>query len=368
MNPDGYDYTFTATTPGRRLWRKNLRDVNGDGLIDPQHDGVDTEPQLAREVELGPRGRLGRPVGETYHGTGPASEPEVQASRSLHQRLRPRFLIDYHSVAQLILYPEGWQVETEATDTPLMEALAGDDDHPAVAGFDPDVSAELYTTNGDVTGDAWGNWAPRPTPSSSTAAPARRRRHRRRARLARPAASSSRTTRPTSRPSSQKNLGFALDLAKSAKRPGRAGRRTSATRRRTSCRRRSRSRYGDPQTVEVNAKRSLGNVRVYWQVNGGARAARPTVASTRAASATASPGTYYHQPPRHRSSGAKPGDKVKVWFGRGDSRLGAVHLHGQAGHRQQGAADGGRGLHGPQRRPADADAPARSTWTPTRRR
>ena len=39
-----------------------------------------------------------------------------------------------------------------------MKALAGDDDHPAVAGFDPDVSAELYTTNGDVTGDAYNNW------------------------------------------------------------------------------------------------------------------------------------------------------------------------------------------------------------------
>ncbi len=38
-----------------------------------------------------------------------------------------------------------------------MKALAGDDDHPAVPGFDPDVSAELYTTNGDVTGDAYDN-------------------------------------------------------------------------------------------------------------------------------------------------------------------------------------------------------------------
>src|SRR4029079_19277892 len=98
------------------------------------------------------------PASETYHGTAPASEPEVQAARSLQRRLKPRFLIDYHSFAQLILYPEGWQVETEATDAPLMKALAGDDDHPAVAGVDPDVSGELYTTNGDGTGDADNNW------------------------------------------------------------------------------------------------------------------------------------------------------------------------------------------------------------------
>ena len=30
INPDGYDHTFT---PGNRLWRKNLRDNNGDGQI-----------------------------------------------------------------------------------------------------------------------------------------------------------------------------------------------------------------------------------------------------------------------------------------------------------------------------------------------
>ena len=28
VNPDGYDFTFTE---GNRLWRKNLRDNNGDG-------------------------------------------------------------------------------------------------------------------------------------------------------------------------------------------------------------------------------------------------------------------------------------------------------------------------------------------------
>ena len=36
-NPDGYDFTFT---PGRRLWRKNLRDNNGDGRVTGA-DGVD---------------------------------------------------------------------------------------------------------------------------------------------------------------------------------------------------------------------------------------------------------------------------------------------------------------------------------------
>ena len=183
MNPDAYDYTFTSAET--RLWRKNLRDVNGDGVIDPNDDGVDLNRNWPEKWNYDLEGSSDVPASETYHGTAPASEPEVQAARSLQRRLKPRFLIDYHSFAQLILYPEGWQVETEATDAPLMKALAGDDDHPAVAGFDPDVSAELYTTNGDVTGDAYNNWGTQAfTVELDGGTRRRRRRHGRRPGLA----------------------------------------------------------------------------------------------------------------------------------------------------------------------------------------
>ena len=83
------------------------------------------------------RARPPTPSNETYHGTGPASEPEVQAMRGLERRIGFKFQIDYHSFAQLILYPEGWQVETLASDAPLMAAIAGDDDNPAVARLRP---------------------------------------------------------------------------------------------------------------------------------------------------------------------------------------------------------------------------------------
>ncbi len=151
-NPDGYDYTFTS--PATRFWRKNLHDNNGDGAI-TNVDGVDTNRNWPTKWNYDLEGASAEPSSETFHGSGPASEPEVKALRALIKRIRPSFQIDYHSFAQLILYPEGWQVETPSTDEPLMAKLAGDDDHPAVAGFDPDVSAELYTTNGDVTDDTY---------------------------------------------------------------------------------------------------------------------------------------------------------------------------------------------------------------------
>jgi hypothetical protein len=314
MNPDGYDYTFTSKTT--RLWRKNLRDVNGDGVIDPLHDGVDPNRNWPEKWNWDLEGASDDPSSETYHGSGPASEPEVQASRKLHQRLRPRFLIDYHSFAQLILYPEGWQVETEATDAPLMKALAGDDDRPAVPGFDPDVSAELYTTNGDVTGDAYNNWGTQAYtveldggtgdgvggtvdgPDSLA-----------------PGGFVFQDDESAVQAEFQKNLDFALDLVKSAAKPDQPQSHLGNTAPDFVPTTFSIS-HGDPQTVEVNAKRSLGDVKVFWQINGG-RVQRAGLDEYAGGERYGKPGTYYHKL-RGQVRGAKPGDKVQVWFAKGN--------------------------------------------------
>ena len=79
------------------------------------------EPQLADDVALRSRGASDNPVSETYRGTAPASEPEVAAYRALQQQIDAEFMIDFHSYGELILYPEGWQVETQATDNPILE-------------------------------------------------------------------------------------------------------------------------------------------------------------------------------------------------------------------------------------------------------
>ena len=145
-NPDGYDYTFTE---GNRLWRKNLRDNNGDGQITAV-DGVDLNRNYSYKWGWDNEGSSPDPSSDTYRGPAPNSEPETKALDGLFRRIGFEFFINYHSAAELLLYGVGWQVSTPTPDDEIFKAMAGDDADPAVPGYDPDISAELYTTNGDT--------------------------------------------------------------------------------------------------------------------------------------------------------------------------------------------------------------------------
>ena len=145
-NPDGYDYTFTE---GNRLWRKNLRDNDGDGQITGV-DGVDLNRNYAYKWGYDNEGSSPDPSSDTYRGPSANSEPETRALDGLFRRVGFEFFINYHSAAELLLYGIGWQVSTPSPDDVIYETMVGDDDNPAVPGYDPDISAELYTTNGDT--------------------------------------------------------------------------------------------------------------------------------------------------------------------------------------------------------------------------
>jgi hypothetical protein len=310
VNPDGYDWTFVSAQT--RLWRKNLRDNDGDGQITNQ-DGVDPNRNWPVKWNYDLEGASADVTAETYHGTGPASEPEVSSLRTLEKRIGFTFQIDYHSFAKLILYPEGWQVETPATDVPLLAALAGDDDHPAIAGFDPDVSAELYTTNGDITDDslkAFGTQAYTVELTGGSGA----------------AVGGTDGSDPTAytpngfvfqdreadvQAEFEKNLAFALDLGRSVKKPDQPQSHLGNTAPDFVPVEFPLS-YGSPQAVEVNAKRSLGAVKLHWQVNDG----RTHTASTSefdGGSHYGEPGVYYHRL-RGNVTDTSAGDEVRVWF------------------------------------------------------
>jgi hypothetical protein len=295
VNVDGYDFTFTE---GNRLWRKNLRDNNGDGQITGV-DGVDLNRNWPEKWGYDNEGSSPDPADNTYRGTGPASEPETQALLGLMERVGFEFQLDYHSYGPLLLYPYGWQENTETADDPIFDALSGTDLEPAVEGYDPDLAAELYITNGSVDDYAYFEqdilvWTPELNegcegcgfefPDDEALVQAE----------------------------FERNLQFALDLARSAPDPANPVSHLGNTTPDFELDPFAVS-YGDPQTVQVNAKRELGPVVMRYRINGGrARFARTSEYQG---------GERYHQDDdlyyhrlRGQVRGTRPGDEVTVFF------------------------------------------------------
>ncbi|MEV0197778.1 M14 family zinc carboxypeptidase [Nonomuraea sp. NPDC050691] len=294
-NPDGYDFTFTE---GNRLWRKNLRDNNGDGKI-TNGDGVDPNRNFPTNFHYDEEGSSSIPSSETYRGTGPASEPETKAMDGLLRRVGFEMQLNYHSFGPLLLYPIGYQIATETADNPIYEALSGDDARPAVPGFDPDLGAELYTTNGDTNDQAhfrYGtlSWTPELDEGCDGCG----------------------FVFPDDEAPVQaefdKNLPFALDVARSAVNPVEPVSHLGNTTPDfvidpfdTS--------HGRDQVVQVNAKRRLGPVLLNYQVNGGRTKVTLTGEWKGGERYGKGYDRYYHRL-RGRITGTKPGDSVKVWF------------------------------------------------------
>ncbi|UUY05608.1 M14 family metallopeptidase [Svornostia abyssi] len=346
-NPDGYDYTFE---PGQRLWRKNLRDNNGDGQITPG-DGVDLNRNNPTKWGYDNEGSSPDPASETFRGLSPGSEPETKALDRFVGRVGFEFFVNYHSAAELLLYGTGWQVATPTPDDVIYETLAGDDANPAVPGYDPDLSAELYTTNGDT--DTHMTEEHRTlgfTPEMSTCE----------------AASDSvpddewnaadcgsgfefPDDEELVQAEFEKNIPFALSVAKSAKDPADpvsvVGRRADDFRVDSFD-----VSYGDPQQVAVVAKRELRAVRMQYRINGGRTRTAPGEGVARRRALRRRERRLLRRAARHRprdrSGRQGPGVVHRREAGPRLGRQHDVHLHGEVRHGRRRAGPRRRGLHG----------------------
>jgi murein tripeptide amidase MpaA len=295
-NPDGFEYTFTE---GNRLWRKNLHDNDGDGQI-TNIDGVDPNRNFPTNWGLDDEGSSPDETSETYRGTAAASERETQAMIGLWNEVDFAFQKNDHTAAELILYPQGWQQYTPAADDPIFTALAGSDKNPAITGFDPDLGAELYITNGDTLDTAYNRKGILAyTPEGSE---------------------------PTDKTVSgfeyedvegqidkefRRHLAFSLDLAESADDPANPESHLGNTVAPFYVDSFAHS-YGEDQTVQVLAKREVGPVTLNWSINGETHTGTTQEWSD---------GQRYYQEEGvayHRLRGTvenvPPGADVKVWF------------------------------------------------------
>jgi hypothetical protein len=309
-NPDGYDFSHESI----RLWRKNLRDNNGDGQITPG-DGVDLNRNFATRWGYDNEGSSPNFGSETYRGPSPLSEPEDQALDALFAEITPEFLVNYHSAAELLLYGLGWQVSTPSPDDVIYEAMAGNDViGSAIPGYDPDISAELYTTNGDTDShmqEVHGTLGFTPEMSTCEAAS---------------------DVNPDDeweagdcesgfhfpddealiQAEFEKNIPFALAVAESAADPDDpvsvVGIDTPNFVVDTFD-----VSYGDPQTVAVTAKRALAGMQMLYRVNGG-RTNRTRAGEWAGGERYGFENDDYYAEYRGLVSGAAAGDEVEVWF------------------------------------------------------
>lgn len=155
VNPDGHKIVIDQTDV---WWRKNVADNNGNGQVDSNGDGVD--PNRNYSWEWGGDGSSGDPYNETYRGTSPASEPEIQAMQNL--MLAHHFVtgITYHTYGELVLYPYGYANNTVAPDQGALSDLATAMavSIPGVSGgnYTPEPSWQLYPAAGVTDDFAYG--------------------------------------------------------------------------------------------------------------------------------------------------------------------------------------------------------------------
>ena len=154
VNPDGYQYTFTAD----RLWRKNRR-PNPDGSY-----GVDLNRNHAGFFAFDEAGSSSVDSSAVYRGPAAESEPETRAVAAFHRAHPPAVGVSYHTYGGAILFPWGHQSALFAGDQPVFAALAGTPAAPAIVdgvpsdglfGYAPGPGWLLYPTNGDYDGWAY---------------------------------------------------------------------------------------------------------------------------------------------------------------------------------------------------------------------
>ncbi|MFI9174836.1 M14 family metallopeptidase [Streptomyces lincolnensis] len=312
-NPDGYDYTFQD--PDNRLWRKNLRDNNGDGVIGTG-DGVDLNRNFSYKWGYDDEGSSPNPTSQTYRGTAPGSEPETQALDAFEKRIGFTYGINYHSAAELILYGVGWQVATETPDDVLYEALAGTPENPAIPGYHPQVSSELYTTNGEADGHAANvNGMAMFTPEMSTCETASNVDPND---AWKPEDCLSIFTFPDDEKLIQqefaKNVPFALSLAESAAKPDqpKSAVGLSAADFTPAPFTTSYSRGAD-QEVSVVARKSVRDKELRYRVNGG-RTEDMALRPWKGGETYGGEDNLYFDEYRAKVADGDPGDKVEVWF------------------------------------------------------
>ena len=159
VNPDGYkvneDTYFGSGGATFGMWRKNVRDNNGNGVFDADSDGVDINRNFGFQWGFDDVGSSPDPANETYRGPSPFSEPESRIQRDIVAALSPKTGISFHTYGDLMIHPWGY------TGTQTLDIAAFHEwsdllihDNAYLSGASPAI---LYATNGEFNDWCYGD-------------------------------------------------------------------------------------------------------------------------------------------------------------------------------------------------------------------
>ncbi len=132
VNVDGHNIVTSGQDP---RWRKNARDVNGDGVAGVFPEGVDVNRGYDFNWAMG---GSNEPEGVSYRGAYPFSEAENRAMRHLADQRQFLLSISYHSQGEVVYYPWAWG-SLAAPDDKVIKRIAND------------VAAKIHTMEGPDT-------------------------------------------------------------------------------------------------------------------------------------------------------------------------------------------------------------------------
>lgn len=140
VNVDGYLYNESTNPSGGGFWRKNRRD-NGDGTM-----GVDINRNYGYNWGYNDEGSSPLTNAETYRGTAPFSEPEIEMVREFTDAHQFKMALNYHTYGDLFIYPWGYILDDcpDHDGFDLMAQLLTRDNN-FVTGSSPNI---LYAVNG----------------------------------------------------------------------------------------------------------------------------------------------------------------------------------------------------------------------------
>jgi hypothetical protein len=132
VNVDGHHVVTHNIDP---RWRKNTRDLDGDGVLYEYGEGVD----INRNYDFNwAKGGSGDSSSVRYRGEHPFSESENRAMHSLASDRRFLLSITYHSQGEVIYYPWSWYGRAAPDDKLLTDIAEG-------------LAASIPTMAGDTT-------------------------------------------------------------------------------------------------------------------------------------------------------------------------------------------------------------------------